>query len=34
MKMQHILVFTFNFDQLDQEDLAIANKFNIKFLRW
>ena len=26
-----ILVFTFNFDQLDQEDLApVANKFNIK----
>ena len=26
-----ILVFTFNFDQLDQDDLApVANKFNIK----
>ena len=26
-----ILVFTFNFDELDQEDLApVANKFNIK----
>jgi len=26
-----IIVFTFNFDQLDQEDLApVANKFNIK----
>ena len=26
-----ILVFTFNFDQLDQEDLApVANKFNIE----
>ena len=28
---EDIFVFTFNFDQLDQEDLApVANKFNIK----
>ena len=31
LENKDIFVFTFNFDQLDQEDLApIANKFNIK----
>ena len=32
MKNKDIFVFTFNFDQLDKEDLApIAKKFNIEF---